>query len=392
MATFVLRRFTNQETLKSIQPDILLSLFARHDQYFMDRGVKLEVDSDGNLDYEGIARVLMTPDEKTPRTLVDDLFFVDEMATHEVMDALCDEIGKLPSEQRDKFDLGPAPTPADIAVQVRLFAPDILERKHAEGALVSKRSFWYFQPASGKGKPYRTPTDERLRTLEAIFDEAFEKMKRGRGSRVFVFERSDEVWLLVRRGDLCRREGAHDGTGSSSVYYRPEVFDVIRYDRKTGELSISAGSSKKIYDLYREKMGLFVFDDALNFPAGKAKFTLDPLRAFGEDSLVCSDIEGMESVVLREVEYFWGGPEEEVEIRKASNLFGALKRRNKTIPEKARISRAKFEVTFSDSKTTRIVSISSSNKASFTRDSDAAVVESWLTKRGFGLVAEEMGV
>lgn len=410
MATFTLRRFTNPATLKSIRKDNLLALLGRYDSYFASRGVSLvpaaatvlrvaepraayggvvHTEPSEDLDYEGIARVLMTPDETTPRELVDDLFFVDEMATIEGMDALREEIEKLPAVKRDKIDLGPDPTPADVAVVVRLRAPDILESKHAESLLVSKRSFQYFQPANGKRLPFGKPTNKQLRALEAVFDDAFENMKRGRSTKIYVFERPDEVWMLVRHCDPCKREGALEAAGSSSVYYRPEVFDVIRYDHRTGELSVNAGSCKKIYDLYREKIGLHLFGDPLYFPAGKAKFTLDPLRADGEDSLVCVDVDGMESVVLREIHYYWGGPENEVEIRKASNVFEALKRKNRKIPERARISKAKFQVKFTDSKSPRMVAITSSNVTSFTRDSDSAAVEAWMTKRGFAMVASE---
>lgn len=389
MATFTLRRFTKQETLKSIQREDLLALLGRYKKYFTDRGVILESKPGEDLDYEGIARVLMDPDETTPPALVDDLFFVDEMATPEGLDALREEIAKLPPTQRKKLELGPDPTPADVAVKFRLYAPGILEKKHAESALDSKRSFWYFQPTNGNGKPFQTPTDNQLRTLEAGLDDSFDQMKRGRNSKVYVFERPDDVWLLVRHGDPCERRGTLNATESASVYYRPEVFDVIRYIRQTGELSISAGSYKKIYDLYREKIGLYLFDDALYFPVGKAKFTLDPLRTDGEKSIICSDINGMESVVLKEVHYFWGGPEKEVEVRRASDLFKAFTRRNWTIPENARISKAKFEVKFSDSKSKRIVAITNFNNASFTRDSDASVVEAWLTERKFALVAVE---
>lgn len=407
MSTFTLRRFTNQETLKSVREDHLLALLDQHRVYFASRGVTLaasgpalrvaepmatygntapRVEPAEELDYEGIARVLMSPDETTPRELVDDLFFVDEMATPEGMDALRDEIAKLPPAKRKQLELGPAPTPADVAVLVRLHAPDILESKHAETLLVSKRSFQYFLPAKANGHAFKKPSDAQLQKLEAAFDDAFDEMKRGRNAKVYVFERPSEVWLLVRRGDPCKREGALEGSGSASVYYRPEVFDVIRYDQRTGELSINAGSCAKLYNLYREKIGAHFFGDPLHFPAGKAKFTLDPLRAQGEESLVCTDVDGMESVVLKEVQYFWGGPENEVEIRKASNLFEALKRRNRTIPDSARISKAKFQVKFTDSKTPRMVMVTSSNVTSFTRDSDATAVEEWMAKRGFATV------
>jgi len=403
MATFTLRRFTSAATLKSIRVDNLIALLGQYAGYFKLHGVTVAapgsvtkpaasapaVEDADEIDYEGIARVLMSPDETTPRALVDDLFFVDEMATHEGMDALCEEIEKLPPEQREQLDPGLAPTPADVAVMVRLHAPDLLESRHAESLLASKRSFQYFQPANRNGIVFQKPSDEQLRHMEEVFDDTFEKMKRGRSSKVFVFERPEEVWMLVRHGDPCKREGAHEASGSSSVYYRPEVFDVLRYDHRTGELSASAGSCKKIYDLYRATIGLHLFGSELHFPAGKSKFTLDPLRVDGEASLVCVDVDGMEEVVLQEIQYYWGGPEHEIEIRKASNLFSALKRRNRTIPDNARITMAKFQVKFADSQTPRKVNITSFNRTSFTRDSDAAAVEAWMVKRGFAMVVGE---
>ncbi len=413
MATFSLKRFTHQETLKSIRPDHLLALFERYDTYFARRGVVLTpqspvlraaepiapyggvavqaVEEDEPLDYQGIARVLMAPDETTPPGLVDDLFFVDEMATNANMDALREEIARLPLPQRRKLELGPDLTAADVAVMVRLHAPDLLEKKHAETLLESKRSFQYFDPAKGKGRRLGGVPDEQLRKLEAVFDDAFDQMKRGRNTRIFAFTRPDEVWLLVRHGDPCKREGALNISGPSSVYYRPEVFDVIRYKQETGVLSINAGSCKKIYDLYREKLGLHLFGDALHFPGGKAKFTLDPLRTDGQDSLVCTDIDGMSSVVLKEVQYFWGGPESYSETLKASDLFAYWERRSRKIPERAHISRAKFAVTFNSSpKAPRTVTITNSNVTSFSRDGDATAIETWMALRGFAMAQGEV--
>jgi len=60
------------------------------------------------------------------------------------MDDLREEIAATPASDRIDLDLGPAPTPADVAVQVRLKAPDLLERKHVEQFLRAKRSFEYW--------------------------------------------------------------------------------------------------------------------------------------------------------------------------------------------------------------------------------------------------------
>ncbi|MBI3184654.1 MAG: hypothetical protein HYZ28_21160 [Myxococcales bacterium] len=387
MATFTLRRFSSPEALKAIQEHNLIALLERHGDHFRGRGVALSPVNGSGLDYEGIVRVLMTPDEHTPKGLVDDLYFVHEMATVEAMDALREEIAAQPPKDRIRLDLGPDPTPADVAVQVRLKDPDLLERKHAEHFLTSKRSFEYFQAKKGADWTFRTPSSKAFAAIEAALDDRFDEMKRGRNSKVFVYEKEDGIWFLVRHGDPCKREGAIDDGGSSSVYYRPERYDVLKYDPHLGELCLNA-ENKKICALYREKFGLHFFGDARQFP-GTAKYTLEPLKKLGEAALVCSDVEGMEWIRLVEIHYYWGGPEGEVEIRKASDIFSVLKRRGRAIPEMSRILRAGFLVKFTDSKTPRRATIRPNNVASYTRDGDAVVFEDFMRKRGYTQEAVE---
>ncbi|MBU1948256.1 MAG: hypothetical protein KJ927_06060, partial [Candidatus Eisenbacteria bacterium] len=113
------------------------------------------------------------------------------------------------------------------------------------------------------------------------------------------------------------------------------------------------------------------------------KYTLEPIRTDGDASMVCTDVEGMDWVRLKELQFFWGGTEKEIEIRKANDVFAAYAERDYAMPQKARIIRAGFQVKFTDSKTTRMVTIRPSNIALYTRDSDASVIEDWLDKRGF---------
>ncbi len=129
MATFTLRRFSCPETLKAIAPARLLAFLKPHRRFFLTRGLTLpQSASNGELDYEELAKVFMTPDTKTPKELIDAIYFVDEMATDEGMDALLEEAAK----HKLKLAPGSDHSPADIAVQIWLADKDILERKHAE--------------------------------------------------------------------------------------------------------------------------------------------------------------------------------------------------------------------------------------------------------------------
>ena len=329
------------------------------------------------LDYEHLVEVLMSPDADTPKDLVDALFFVNEMSTDNCMDLLLEEAEK----KGLSLDGKPDPTAADVAVQVFLQDRRLLERKHAEQYLTRPRSFEYFQTEARPVPAFKQPSRETLTALEHDLDEWFENKKRARGSRVFVYPKGDSIWFLVRHGDPFRREGSLDGGQTSSVFYRPEKHDVLVYEPAIGELRMNACNNGE-KETYRRKFGRYLFGDEDFFP-GTGKYTLEPLRRDGAASVVCTDVDGIDWVRLKEVQFLWGGAEREIEIRKANDIFAALEGRGRSIPTTAPILRAGFHVKFTDAKNPRTVTIRPSNIAQYTRDSDADVVEDWLQKRGF---------
>lgn len=379
MATYNLRRFSDPDALKKVSPERLLELLRPHAGFFTKRGVTLPADADAEaLDYEGLVSVFMSPDTDTPKGLGDALYFINEMATPETAEELLEEL----QSRGVSFDGQPDPTPTDVALRAWLFNRDLLERKHAEQFLTNPRTFEHFQTDEKRKVPaFKDPTRAQLTALEQDLDDWFESKKRGRGTRVFFFKKADGVWFMVRHGELFKREGAINAGKSESVFYRPEKHDVLRYDAANGEISIHAGTARQV-ELYRTMFGQHLFGDKEFFP-GTSKYTLEPLKKDGAASLVCSDVQGMEWVRLKEIRYNWGGPHSEMETRTADDLFAAWAERNKAIHPKARIVRASFLVKFADSKTPRTVTIRPSNIAKYTRDDDAAVVEDFLRKRGF---------
>ncbi len=384
MATYDLRRFAHADSLKAIGIEHLLALLNPHKPYFEGRGLVLPSSSDpADLNYEQLVDVLMSPETHTPPELLNSLYYVHEMSTQGAMDVLLEEAEK----NHISLDGNPDPTPADVAVQVYLKDRDLLERKHAEQYLVKPRSFEYFQTEADLIPKLKKPTVKMLTAIEKDLDDWFEKKKRGRGSRVFAYPKQDAVWFLVRHGDPLRREGSINAGETSSVFYRPEKYDVLVYEADIGEIRMHS-CSKAEKELYRRQFGLHMFGNENFFP-GTGKYTLEPLRDDGEACIVCTDVVGMEWVRLKEIQFLWGGAESEIEIRKANNVFAAYAATKREMPKKARILRACFQVKFTDSQTPRTVTIRPSNIAQYTRDSDAAVVEEWLTKRGFVIAKDE---
>jgi hypothetical protein len=333
--------------------------------------------TDGRLNYEELATVFITPDGNTPKELVDALYFVDEMATPDGMDALLAEA----KQQELKLARGSDHSPADIAVQIWLLNKDILERKHAEHYMAKVRSFEYYQMDRFRRPGFKRPSDKQLKALASDLDDWFEEKKRGRGTRIIMGEKDDGVWFLVRHGDPYKREESIDGGTTSSIYYRPLKPDVVVYSTHIGELRVNA-RSKGEKQLYRAKFGRHLFGDEDIFP-GIKKYTLDPLREMGEDSLAPGNIEGIDWIKLREFQLFFGGNPWEIVTHKSEDFFALLRSRNKPFPAGGRIIKATFQVKFSDAKTPRSVVIKPSNIAQFTRDDDSVLVEQWLEARGF---------
>jgi hypothetical protein len=379
MATFRLRRFSSPSTLKAIAPNRLLTFLEPYGSFFKSRGLVLPTrGSCGEPDYGKLIAVFMSPDDNTPKELIDALFFVDEMATEKGMEDLLDasiEVGLSLDTQEDV-------SPADLAIQVWLRDPDLLERKHAEQFLYKPRSFEYYQTDEANPPPFRHPGTATLGALEQALNHWFEQRKRGRTAKVFVFDRPGAVWFMVRHGEPFKREESVEGTEPSSVSFRPLRHDVLVYDSEHGELRINAQLAGE-KELYRREFGKHLFGRADFFPNAE-KYTLDPIRRDGEKCVHCQDIVGMEWVVLREVHLAWGGPHAEYEIRKANNLFEALKNRgNRSLPTSPRLVRAVFQVKFRDAKRPRSVTLRPPNVALFVRDEDSVLIDEWLQKRGF---------
>lgn len=377
MAAWTLRRFSCPAILQQIKRDHLLTFLQPHQQFFHASGITLPRSGEsGPFDYHALAQLLLSPREKMPDELVHALYCLDEMATDEAMDALLKEMEcrRLPLEGSDH-------SPADVAVQVWLQDPALLERHHAVAYLEKVRSFEYYQVACEKPPEFRLPSDSQLKALASELDDEFERKKRGRGSRVIAGDQDEDAWFLIGHPEPFRREESLDGVEPSSVGFRPLRYDVLVYSPRRGELRINAHPNWA-KDLYCRTFGKCLFGNEHIFPSAD-KYTLDPLRRDGRAALACTDIEGIDWVKLREVRfYFCGNPWEEVN-RKSSDVFAVFESRGKPFPEGGRISRASFQIKFSDCPRPRTVVVKPSNVAQFTRDNDSVLVERWLLARGF---------
>jgi hypothetical protein len=377
VATLNLRRFSNPEALKAISPKHLSQLLQQFHPYFSRRGIDVSaIGGSSEFNYAGLVGVLMAPDEETPKDLTDRLYLIHDMASDDGAEVLLHE-----ADEHGITLEGSEITPADIAIQFFLKNKELFEKKHAEQFIHKPRSFEYFQVERSSIPDFVPPDTEQIKALESDLSEWFLSKKRGGDCRVFFFPQDDGMWFMVRHGDLYKREGTMDKDKSGSICFRPEKFDVLRYDPSAGEIAIHA-ASKKDKEVYRKTFGFRIFGDENYFP-GAEKYTLEPLRSAGSASLACDGFTEIEWVRLKEVQLAFGGPKGERVTRSADDLFSLWDSNGTKIHPSARIVKANFFVKFTDAKTPRTVTIRPSNIALYVRDHDGLTLERFLLERGF---------
>lgn len=373
MPVLRLNRFSDPETIRRIDQRTLVEFLALHRDYLLRNGIDLEASP---LDHDRLVELLMDPKPDVPEILVDALVHVHDCFSDEIAEDM------LAEPEVAELGIGPDATALDVALRVWMFRPEILRAHLAETIARRQQSFLYYGGAAAE-RPRVGPNTSAavLQVVQAELDEWFEKNHCGTGCKVFAFRGGEQTWFVVRHGQRKVREPSQGDDGTSSTeFFRPQKYDVLLYDRSEDWIAVHAGSKRKIA-LYLKAFGRIVFGDASYFTGGDI-FTMSPLVESGAESMNCQDIPGLEHIRLVEVQRTWGGVHQEVEIRKADDIFAALAARNATL-EYGRLTSAVVKVKFTGSDRERSVTIRLPSSARYERNDDSELIGQWLARRGF---------
>lgn len=386
MASFSLKVFIRPDGLKRIASVNLIALLEPWREYFARRDFLFPSDPEEEFPHDGLAKILLTYDPDMPPTLMDGLYYIDEAASDETLEWLLERAAE------EGIEVSPEgkPTSADVAVQIYLARPSILEARTVKAIAFNKSAFQYYPGRHDNGRDLPDVSEEQLAQMAEIMNPWFDGKLKGRGVRVFVFRREKKFWLVIRHGKLAVREGKHEEDGETgAAFFRPQKHDVVIYDAAADLLGINA-ETKGEKDLYRQTLGNLVFGKAKYFGDGDV-FTLAPIRTIGPDILKCQDIPGVTRVRLLEVVRVIPGDPPQIDIKRSSHLFQSLGAGWQDALKRGRITSAKFGFLFEDSSRERSVHIRL-DSARYDRDSDAERVEAWLRERGFFDIQRETDV
>lgn len=392
MATFNPRIFTRPDGLKRIANVHLIALLEPWRAYFAERGLEIPTDPAAEFPHSELAERLMAYDAGMPHELMNGLYYIDETSSTSALDDLLDRA----AEEGIAIENDVKATVADIAVQIWLANPRLLEERVVQSLAFQKESFVYFlgrrarkQPIPGAidaPKPLEV-TEAQKTEMAARMDPWFESRRRGRATRIFAFPRDDKVFFLVRHGMPQVREGKHEDDGEASVaFYRPQKHDVLIYDAAIDVLCVNAGSKGEM-TLYRETLGDVLFGDPAYFDEGDI-FTLDPLRADGPEALACGDVPGITRVRLLDLVRIMPANPVRIDISKSSDLFASYGDAWQKLVGIGRMTSARLGFLFEGCSKERAVTLRA-DSARYDRESDSGLVEEWLRARGFYAAAEE---
>jgi hypothetical protein len=235
---------------------------------------------------------------------------------------------------------------------------------------------------------FESPGLQQVRDLERRLDAFYVAWRRGTGTRVFaycqqrVWHTSPEWLFLVRHGAPFRREEAMENGEPTSVLYRPRQYAVLKYDTARGEIGVYSSAPRE------ERMLLKIFGRTLfgrdDFFPGGAKFDLTPLVESGRACLTCRDVPGIENVRLTDVEFFQREVPWRRVLQQAGDIFALVEQNELQWPKEIeQITRATFTVKFWRQKRPRRVTIVPCNRALYSRNEDAGLLEKWMEARSF---------
>jgi hypothetical protein len=376
MARNELRRFSDLSFIQSVdKPRFIAPLLKPYGDYFASLGLDVTALRNDDKTDRRLHEILTRSDEDTPRTLLQKLYELDDLADEAGHDRLIEEAGKR-NLSLDGI-VGENLSPGEFAIAVHAVHPYLLRCCHDRLVTRKVKNFVEYQSRSHERLRLES-AQSKIRRLERLMAPWFAAHDREEICEIALFEEQGEFKFSVAHGPPFHVEPTYDKNKlRSRTGLRPQKQDSVVYDTRTGILRVN-GQSHHEKELYRRTFGDVLFGDPEHFPAGDL-YTLAPLKTV--TSLATSV--GIDSARLTEV---WMDFEDEhhlVQISRAYDLLVACRKTGTPDFGHGKPIRAAFLLRYKSGGRPRRVEIRPSNIAIFDRDRDGDSTEAFLRANKF---------
>jgi len=382
MPSFQLPYFNDIAVLRSIETNRFHTFLVRFDQYLSSQGFNIpDVATFTDAHLQRMIGIFNAHDGSTPADLIEALFHISEVANDQGMEALLVVASKNGIELPEG-----ALTPADLALLIWLYDPDLLRRANCERIVLRFQSFFCFMNRTLEAPTFELPTDHVLGRIKEQTNHFNRNRQRVGGAAVWMYELGNEIAFLIRYGGSLMRDEVMENDTCRPDIRRPVGYDLVIYNIATGELRIRADlvSERRFYcQLFSEQL----FGDPEFFEYGET-FNLDVIYHLGEDVQSPGMIFGIKKVTLIEIQEVLLGEKTLHITLKSEAIFDAIREHNKRLTPNGRLLSAKFRIVLDDVGEV-IVTVCSGNKIRLSRHVGTEAIDKLLSHHGIRVVQNE---
>lgn len=378
-------KFAKPTVLRNIEPALLVRLLKPFKGWLVEHGINLR--KAGDVDEGVLDRLSAALLDGTglPAGLPELMNLIDEMSVPSLFDRM------LACAQKAKLVLPDPVTGTDLAVRLYLRAPKLLDGLRVEVASLRPKKISRYLAMSDVIPKVPRDLKRRCTELETALRKDFQTRKRGNGTRLHVFREARGFRLMIRRGDTLRSQAVIDDDAETRrLILRPELYDVVRYDLRHGDLLINARGQADTRAFCR-LIGRHIFKNDFLFDAfdPPGRYTLEPIRKEGQAILTCAEFDQLEYVQLCVLDLEHPSLDH-VRVRLGPDaVFTALQLVGGEIEPTALLQRAKFVFKIFGEKRERPVFIIPPIGAIYEHDDVAEVIEEYIERRGLLLPRTE---
>lgn len=380
-------RFATPAVLDSLDRTLLCELLRPHTDSLATSGVN--VADPASFDPRAFAELVMAG-SGLPDGVVDLICLIEELAAPRLYDRV------LACARDTGVPVDPDTTIHELVARVMIADRDALLDLRTEDFSRQRKRFDRYMTVLPKLPRQLSRTRARIGELEKSLDDEFIRLHRQRGRGVVRIHGTDEKHgfrLIIRRGDTRRNQPViddRDETRSRPLLHRPELYDIVRYDARHGDLLVMAKAKSEVR-AYCHLIGLHLFNDRFAFDPALAprRYSLDPIRDDGAACLERGRIDGVLDLRLDVLGLVPAGHDGTPVTIGPGDVFGVIRALGGTLSRRASLPYAVLKIRLRGERDERRVAIRPPISATYERDDASEIVEEVVERIGLLLPRSE---
>lgn len=358
-------------TMQRVDADLRREWLAKYAEWC--ESAKLDLTNVKPPDHRQVAVALHAARLELPRTLAFEACMLADLSSRDFEHRIFD-LAEKHSIERD-----PNASLEDTLLRLVLAVPMAVHELHVKSAPVRYLTMDRLLPTKHVDAAGVAVTPEKRQEITEFLNARFEKLNRDRSAEVYPIQEDRFTRLLISRGETIKRQSVVVANGRELRIFRPEVFDMLCIDHKTGELLVHC-TTQADRKLYSQAVGTVLFDDVQRYDvrSGPRRFDFTPLYERRETLFDGVNVAGLEYIRLHSARWIRGDLKGGVSVHTGPDIWDVLNQLENLDPRETPIKRISIKARMYASPKDRTVSLTLPFTASYGTDAQGLAIEEAL--------------